>query len=78
MNELNKSMKVAVESYCIKNNIQIESEGYGTFYYQAFIGNNERITCNVMENKISDRKLPNFYMKRITNNKQKRIPKTEW
>lgn len=78
MNELNLRMKKAVESYCHKNNLTIISEDYGKFFYRAFINDDLRITCNIMENITSNRNLPSFYMKKIMNGKQKRIPKIEW
>lgn len=78
MNELNKAMKKAVESYCSKNNLTIHEEEYGKFYYIAYISVTEQIICNTMENITSDKKLPTFYMKKSINGKQKRIPKNEW
>lgn len=78
MNELNKLMKKAVESYCNKNNLTIQKEEYGKFYYIAYISATEKIICNIMENVTSNRNLPTFYMKKSINGKQKRIPKNEW
>jgi len=78
MNELNLKMKQAVENYCNKNQLIINKEEYGKYYYIAYINNNQEIICNIMENVTSNKNLSKFYMKSKINGKQKRISKKDW
>jgi hypothetical protein len=78
MNELNKKMKESVERFCSKNNLHINKELFGAYYYKAVLENNEEIICNTIENRVTTKTLPEFYMKRKTDGKQKRIPKKLW
>ena len=75
MTELNKKMKTAVESYTSKNKLVIKEVNVAKEYYTAVLEDNKLNIHSIFVNILGSGKI---YMKAYINNKQKRIPKSEW